>query len=126
MDIALGGGQADLHLPGVTPIPEKFVELGGGASLWRDFGLTDSLTFSLGARVAFIYLARNFTGHPELPAQNFFTLTPGLTSALQWQFTQRFSAVLRARVNYLFYNVDQPQNLGFAEFALGVDYAFSP
>jgi hypothetical protein len=27
-------------------------------------------------------------------------------------------------VNYLFYNVDKAQNLGYAEFALGVDYAF--
>jgi hypothetical protein len=76
--------------------------------------------------VAFIYLARSFQGHPELPSQNFFTLTPGLTAALRWQFTQRFSAVVRGRLNYLFYNVDQPQNLGYAELALGVDYAFGP
>ncbi|HUJ25133.1 MAG TPA: caspase family protein [Myxococcales bacterium] len=126
LDVAVGGGQADVHLPGVTPIPEKFLELGGGASLWHDFDLTDSLTFSAGARVAFIYLARQFQNHPELPQQNFFTLTPGLTAMLHWQFTQRFSAVLRGRVNYLFYNVDQPQNLGYAELALGVDYAFGP
>ena len=26
-------------------------------------------------------------------------------------------------MNYLFYNVDKAQNLGFAELALGVDYA---
>jgi hypothetical protein len=26
-------------------------------------------------------------------------------------------------VNYLFYNVDKAQNLGYAEAALGVDYA---
>ena len=38
-------------------------------------------------------------------------------------FADRWSAVARARVNYLFYNVDKAQNLGFAEFALGVDYA---
>ena len=34
------------------------------------------------------------------------------------------SSVLRTRVNYLFYNVDQPQSLGYFEAALGVDYAF--
>ena len=90
----------------------------------RDFGLSDSVTVSLGARIAFIYLARNFPGHPELPSQNFFTLTPGLTTALSWHFTNRLSAVVRGRVNYLFYNVDQSQNLGYAELALGVDYAF--
>src|SRR5262249_23931748 len=103
---------------------EKFLELGGGASLWMDFPFGQFLTFSAGTRVAFIYLARNFVGHPELPSQNFFTLTPGLTTALRWQFSSRFSAVARARLNYLFYNVDGAQNLGYFEGALGVDYAF--
>lgn len=124
IDLNLGGGTANLHLPGVSPISERFGELGGGATLFRDFGLTDSLNWSLGARVAFIFISRNFPGHPELPQQSFFTLTPGLQTALSWQFTPRFSAVLRGRLNYLFYNVDHAANLGFAEFALGVDYAF--
>ncbi|HEY6910599.1 MAG TPA: caspase family protein [Myxococcales bacterium] len=123
LDVAVGGGAATLELPGASPIPERFVELGGGASLWRDFGLSDSFTVSLGARLAFLYLWRNFQNHPELPAQNFFTLTPGLETALTWRFSQRWSAVARGRVNYLFYNVDGAQNLGYAELALGVDYA---
>jgi uncharacterized caspase-like protein len=123
LDLAVGGGAATLELPGATPIPERFLELGGGASLWRDLGLSDSVTVSLGARLAFLYLLRNFQNHPELPAQNFFTLTPGLETALTWRFSQRWSAVARGRVNYLFYNVDGSQNLGYAEFALGVDYA---
>jgi hypothetical protein len=123
LDVAVGGGAATLTLPGVTPIEERFLELGAGASLWRDFYMSDSLTFSLGARLAFLYLARNFQNHPELPNQNFFTLTPGAQTALTWRFSNRWSAVARARVNYLFYNVDGSQNLGYAEFALGVDYA---
>ncbi|HTO98856.1 MAG TPA: caspase family protein [Myxococcales bacterium] len=123
LDLALGGGSATLNLPGVTPIPEKFFELTGGASLWHDFPLGDSFTFSLGARIAFLYLNRNFQNHPELPGQDFFTLTPGLQTALYWHFAERWSAAARARLNYLFYNVDGAQNLGFAEFALGVEYA---
>ena len=123
VDLAVGGSAATLELPGVTPIPEKFLELTGGASLWRDFGLSDTVTLSLGARVAFLYLARTFQNHPELAGQSFFTLTPGLQTGLSWRFADRWSAVARARVNYLFYNVDKAQNLGFAEFALGVDYA---
>ena len=123
LDLSVGGGAATLTLPGVAPLPEKFLELTGGASLWRDFALGDAWTLSLGARVAFIYLARSFDGRSDLPSQNFFTLTPGLQTALSWKFAQRWSAVARGRVNYLFYNVDKAQNLGYAEFALGVDYA---
>jgi uncharacterized caspase-like protein len=124
VDVAVGGGSAELRLPGVSPIPVRFAELGGGASLWRDVGLTDSLTASFGARLAFLSLWRTFPGHPELPNQNFFTLTPGIETAFSWRFSDRFSAVVRGRLNYLFYNVDQNQSLGYAELALGVDYAF--
>ena len=125
LDLSVGGGAATLTLPGVTPgIPERFLELTGGASLWRDFPIGDSFTVSFGARVAFIYLARTFENRPDLPSQSFFTLTPGLQTAFGWRFSERWSAVARARVNYLFYNVDKAQNLGYAEFALGVDYAF--
>jgi len=123
VDLAVGGGAATLTLAGGEAIPERFFEVTGGASLWRDFGLTDSLTWSLGARVAFIYLSRSFENRPDLPAQSFFTLTPGLQTAFSWRFAERWSAVARGRLNYLFYNVDKAQNLGYAEVALGVDYA---
>ena len=63
-------------------------------------------------------------GRSDLPSQNFFTLTPGVTFTLGWRFSDRWSAIARGRVNYLFYNVDKDQSLGFAELALGVDYAF--
>jgi len=123
-DLEVGGGSATVTLPGLSPIPERFAELGGGASLWRDLGLTDSITASIGVRVAFLFLARNFPGNPELPNQSFFTLTPGVTTALTWQLSARWSAVGRVRVNYLFYNVDKNQSLGYAEFSIGADYAF--
>lgn len=124
-DLAVGGGSTTLRLQGLDPIPARFLELGGGASLWRDVGLTDELTASAGARLAFLYIARNFPGHAELPNQSFFTLTPGIEAAFSYRLGERFSAVARGRLNYLFYNVDKNQSLGFAELAIGVDYAFS-
>ena len=124
VDFAVGGGTSTLRLPDVDPIALRFYELSGGASLWRDFYLSDSLTASIGARLAFLYLARTFVGRSDLPSQNFFTLTPGVTLTLGWRFSDRWSAIARGRVNYLFYNVDKDQSLGFAELALGVDYAF--
>ena len=55
----------------------------------RDFDLTDSLTATAGARLAFLYLSRTFPGRSDLPGQTFFTFTPGLTLGLSWRFTTR-------------------------------------
>jgi hypothetical protein len=124
IDLAVGGGASTLQLPEVDAIPVRFSEISGGASLWRDFELSDSWTASAGGRVAFLFLARTFPGHSDLPSQTFFTITPGVTLALRWRFSERWSAVARGRVNYLLYNVDQSRSLGYAEGSLGVDYAF--
>lgn len=122
LDLAFGGGNGDLRLPGVDPIPVRFAEAAGGASLWRDL-TRGPLTVSFGVRVAFTWLTRSFGPAEELPSQYFFTVTPGLTGAAAWRFTRRLSAVGRVRLSYLFYNVDENRNLGFAEGLLGVEYA---
>ena len=124
IDLSVGGGASTLRLSGVPDIPLRFGEVSGGVSLWRDFGLSDTMTLSLGARVGALYLFRSFDGRSDLPSQNFFTITPGLQATFGWRFSSRWSAVARGRINYLFYNVDKDQSLGYAEFALGVDYAF--
>jgi len=123
VDVSIGGGSAVLRLPQVDAIPMRFGELSGGASLWRDFDLSDSWTASAGGRVAFLFIARSFPGQ-DLPSQTFFTITPGVMLALRWRFAERWSAVARGRLNYLLYNVDQSQSLGYVEGSLGVDYAF--
>jgi hypothetical protein len=123
LDVAVGGGTSTLRLSGVPDIPVRFGELSGGVSLWRDFDVTETLTASVGARLAFLYLFRSFEGRSDLPSQSFFTLTPGAELAVGWRFTPRWNAVGRVRANYLFYNVDKDQSLGYAEIALGVEYA---
>jgi len=123
LDAALGGGSSTLRLGGgAPPIAVRFGEVSGGASLWWDFPV-GPVTLSAGARVAFIYLARQFPGRPDLRSQYFFTATPGLTAAASWRATPSLSVVLRGRVNYLFYNVDRNQSLGYAEGLIGVEYA---
>jgi hypothetical protein len=122
LDAAVGGGGDVLRLPDLDPIAVRFSELSGGASLWRDFSLGRA-TFSVGGRVAFTWLARRFPEDPGLPAQHFFTMTPGLTGAAAWRFTPSVSAVARLRLNYLFYNVDENRSLGFVDGFLGVEYA---
>jgi len=123
IDLAVGGGTSTLRLSGVPDIPLRFGEVSGGVSLWRDFDLSESFTMALGARLAALYLFRSFSGRPDLPSQNFFTVTPGIEASFGWRFTPRWTAVARGRVNYLFYNVDKDQSLGYAELALGVEYA---
>ena len=123
LDVAVGGGGSNLALEGQQPTHFSFTELTGGGGIWKDlpFG---ALTVSIGARIGFVYLHRSFDNRPDLQSQYFFTLTPGLTTALTWTFSERFSAVAKARLNYLFYNVDKNQSLGFADFGLGIEYAF--
>jgi hypothetical protein len=122
LDLALGGGSGTVALPG-APLPVKFAEVAGGGSLWRDFRL-GPLTLSAGVRVAFVWLQRSFPPATELPSQHFFTITPGLTGTAAWRFTPTLSGVVRVRLNYLFYNVDRNQSLGYAEGLAGVEYAF--
>jgi hypothetical protein len=123
VDAAIGGGQGKLRLPGVDPIDVRFSELAAGASLWWDVRVARDLTVSLGPRVGAVWLARSFPASAGLPAQYFFTMTPGLTGGVAWRFARRWSAIVRGRVSYLFYNVDRNRSLGYAEALLGVEYA---
>jgi hypothetical protein len=123
MDLAYGHGSGSLRLPGVDPIPVSFDEVAGGIALWRDFR-RGPLTASAGLRVAFTWLGRSFPAGEDLPAQYFFTVTPGLTGAVAWRLSHRVSALARARVSYLFYDVDEDRSLGFFDALLGVEYAF--
>lgn len=123
MDLALGAGDAHLRMPGVDPIPVRFAEVTGGASLWKEVRLGPA-SLSGGARVAFTFLARRFPAGEVLPSQHFFTVTPGLVGAAAWRFTPRVSAVARLRLSYLFYNVDRNRSLGFVDGLVGVEYAF--
>jgi len=124
VDLALGGGKGTVRMAGLDPVPVTFSEVAGGAALWHDWGL-GSVTLSAGGRVGFVWLTRRFAAPDPLPAQYFFTVTPGLVGAAAWRFSERLSAVARLRVSWLFYNVDRNRSLGFAEGLLGVEYALS-
>lgn len=123
LDLSFGEGSSSLSLNGLAPLPVTFGEGNFGASLWRDFDV-GPLVFSLGVRVALIFMVRSFVDHPELPTQYFFTATPGLVGAVTWPISGGWSIAARARANYLFYDVDQDELLGYYELSLGVSYAF--
>src|SRR5207302_840323 len=77
IDLSVGGGASTLRLSGVPDIPLRFGEVSGGVSLWRDFGLSDTMTLSLGAcgnlsneDIAFAEaLPRTGDLHVQIPAQ---------------------------------------------------------
>jgi hypothetical protein len=122
LDAALGGGSSALAFSGDS-VAMRIGEVSGGGTIGKDFR-AGPVTLSAGARLAFIYLTRSFPDRPDLPSQYFFTITPGVTAAATWRFSERFAAVARARGHYLFYNVDRNMSLGYAELLLGVEYAF--
>ncbi|MHB8420580.1 MAG: caspase family protein [Myxococcales bacterium] len=124
VDLSIGEGSSSLALQNLPPLPVTFGEGNLGASLWRDFSV-GPLVFALGIRVALIGLVRSFVGHPELPTQYFFTATPGVVGSVTWLLGAGWEVVARARANYLFYDVDQNESLGYYELSLGVAYAFS-
>jgi hypothetical protein len=124
LDLSTGGGQGTLKLEGLDPIGVRFTELSGGASLWTEWR-PGRATLSVGGRVAFLWLGRTFDQATQLPAQYFFTVTPGLVGAAAWHVTPRLAAVARARVGWLFYNVDKNMSLGYADGLIGIEYALS-
>jgi hypothetical protein len=122
-DLSFGGGSGTLTQGGVTGIPFNSQELSGGVEIWKDFNVW-VLRLGIGLRVAGILLLRQFQGNADLPNQTFFTVTPGLQAEVSTPIGGHFSLFARGRLNYLLYNIDSNQSLGYGEFDLGVSYAF--
>ena len=91
LDLALGGGASTLQLPGVVADPRALPRARPAAPRSGATSTSaDSLT-ALPGRAARLHLPRRgtFPDHPELPAQNFFTLTPGPGDrGLTWRFAR--------------------------------------
>jgi len=123
LDLAIGGGKGQVDLgDGAEPLPFTFDELGGGVAIWKEWGV-GPVDLSAGLRFGVTWLHRTFEPAAELPAQQFFTVTPGLVGAARWRLTRSLSAFGRVRTSWLFYDVDQNRSLGFVEGFLGVEYA---
>jgi hypothetical protein len=122
-DLAAGGSKATV-VRGNGTYPFRFSELAAGASLYTEWPLDDGhLAPFLGGRVAWVFMARRFEGS-EIPEQTFATFSPGLVGGLRYRFTGDLSAVARARLQYLHYNIDGNRSLGYWELATAVSYEF--
>ena len=78
----------------------------------------------LGARVALLLMGRRFDDH-ALPDQSFATVSPGLFAGARVGLTDAFSLVVRGRLHYLLYNVDETnRSLGTWEASSFLQYDF--
>ena len=81
------------------------------------------LTPFVGGRLAMLLMTRRFD-QDAFPAQFFSTLSPGVVGGAVWRISSDFGLVLRGRVHYLLYNVDENRSLGYWELATAVSYDF--
>jgi hypothetical protein len=116
LDAAFGAGSTSLQLSDGSSLPYRFSEWGLGVTLTREWPL-GRLSPYAGGRLATLALGRTFED-AGVPKQSFFAMTPGLVAGLRLRLGTHWSAGLRARAHYLYYNVDYEQSLGYLEGAL--------
>jgi len=124
-DLAGGGTRSSVTVLTGT-LPYRFSELSLATSLqaeWRRRALGPVVPF-VGARLALLLMSRKFDDG-TVPDQSFATLSPGVIAGARLEVSQSWGVVLRGRLHYLLYNVDQAnQSLGYWEAATFVQYDF--
>jgi hypothetical protein len=127
LDLATGSSRADVQQfasIGLPDLPFSFTEVSLGTTVLKEWGEGDWRPF-LGARAAMILLTRTFDPVQDtvLPKQFFATVTPGLVAGVEYRISRHWLVVGRARVHFLFYNLDQ-NSVGqpFWEMQMAVNY----
>jgi Caspase domain len=119
LDFAGGGANGVVALQ-TTAAPFHFSEVSAATSLVVEWPHRH-LTPFVGGRLALLFMTRTFDDN-AFPSQFFSTLSPGVVGGATWHVARDWGVVLRARVNYLLYNVDENRSLGFWELATAVTY----
>jgi hypothetical protein len=115
-----GGGANGVAPVGGAGVPFRFSELQLATTIAVEWP-HGSLTPFVGGRLALLFMTREFQDQ-AFPSQYFSTASPGVVAGLKWRFAGDFALVLRSRVHYLLYNVDENRSLGFWELATAVSY----
>jgi hypothetical protein len=119
-DLAAGSAAGTVSLSTGGQVPFHFTELGLGTSMLVEWPHA-RLTPFVGGRLALLLMNRTFDD-PQLAKQSFSTLSPGIVAGLKLRIYGDVSLVVRARVHYLLYNVDENRSLGYWELASAVSY----
>lgn len=124
-DLAAGGTTSSVVLP-TAVLGYRFNEVSLATSLmteWRRLGWGPVVPF-VGTRVALLLMTRKF-GDAALPDQSFATLSPGLFAGARVALADSWSLLMRGRLHYLLYNIDEAnRSLGYWEAATLVQYDF--
>ncbi len=122
-DLTLGGTRATLVRPDDSALPYRFSEVGLGGSLFTEWHHGNLIPF-MGGRVALMVMHREFETK-TIPKQDFSTFSPSFIGGLRYRLGSGFSAQVRGRIGYFFYNVDHKErSLGYLELATAVSYDF--
>ncbi len=122
-DVLYGWSSGSVNTAYQTGLAYTYSILSLGAALFYEWNSQGRWIPFVGFHLAINVMSRTFTGS-TVAAQTFTTMSPGLSGGLKYRISTSFSAVARARVHYLLYNVDETRNLGYAEVGLLLDYEF--
>jgi hypothetical protein len=124
-DAAIGGTSSSVPVTSGA-LTYRFTEVQVASSLqteWHRSAWGPVAPF-VGARVAMLVMGRKFDEH-ALPDQSFATVSPGLFAGARVGITDAFSLILRGRLHYLLYNVDETnRSLGTWEASSFLQYDF--
>jgi hypothetical protein len=118
-DLGVGGsGQHTLVLDddylGALSYQVQVSQLTFGMALTGSWAVTDRISLGGHARIGFISVTRKFVSE-QLPNQGFATLTPGLGVDASLRVFSWLEAGLRARLHYMFFNVDESMSLMYLD-----------
>jgi hypothetical protein len=121
LDAAAGGANGAVPLSSSGGAAAfKFSELSLASSLVVEWPKR-VLTPFVGGRLALLLMTRRFDGD-AFPAQYFSTLSPGIVGGFALHLSRDWKVLVRGRVHYLLYNVDENRSLGFWELQTAVSY----
>ena len=123
-DVAMGSAHAAVDVPAVGALPYKFNQTALATSLVCEWRRTKTIVPFVGGRLALLLMTRKFDGQVA-PDQFFATVSPGIVGGAYLRLGDAWSLVMRGRLHYLLYNVEEnSKSLGSWEAASVLQYDF--
>jgi hypothetical protein len=119
-DGAIGGAAGTATLDNGAEQKFRFSEVTMATSLQYEWPHRRVTPF-VGGRLALMLMGRKFDTLNE--DQSFSALSPGVVGGLKVRIVSGLGIVVRARVHFFHYNIDESRLFGYSELAMAVSYA---